>query len=61
MTLPSGIARVVIESSGSDYYELDHIQVGRSVRRLGDLNCDGSFDGADIDPFFACLGGGTCP
>ncbi len=25
---------------------------------LGDLNCDGAFNGADIDPFFQCLGGG---
>jgi hypothetical protein len=23
---------------------------------LGDMNCDGAFDGADIDPFFAALG-----
>ena len=28
---------------------------------LGDLNCDGTFNGGDIDPFFACLGGGACP
>ena len=30
----------------------------RFIRRfdLGDLNCDGSFNGADVDPFFAALG-----
>ena len=28
---------------------------------LGDMNRDGRLDGADIDPFFACLGGGICP
>ena len=27
---------------------------------LGDMNSDGRLDGADIDPFFACLGG-NCP
>ena len=27
----------------------------------GDMNCDGRLDGGDIDPFFACLGGGGCP
>ena len=24
--------------------------------QLGDLNCDGAFNGADIDPFFLALG-----
>jgi hypothetical protein len=29
----------------------------------GDMSCDGVLNGADIDPFFACLGAGgcTCP
>ena len=26
-----------------------------------DMNSDGRLDGGDIDPFFACLGGGACP
>ena len=28
-----------------------------TVRLFGDLNCDGRFDGADIDVFFEVLGG----
>ena len=28
---------------------------------LGDLNADGTLNGADIDVFFECLGGGGCP
>jgi hypothetical protein len=29
----------------------------------GDINCDFTLNGADIDPFFECLGAGgcTCP
>ena len=27
---------------------------------FGDLNCDGAFNGGDIDPYFICLGGGNC-
>ena len=27
----------------------------------GDLTDDGNLDGADIDAFFECLGGGVCP
>ena len=28
---------------------------GGPLRSWGDLNCDGRFDGADIDPFFVAL------
>ena len=28
---------------------------------LADVNQEGFVKGADIDPFFACLGGGACP
>ena len=27
----------------------------------GDMNCNGAFNGGDIDAFFECLGSGGCP
>jgi ELWxxDGT repeat protein len=39
-------------SSGNELWALD---LTPSLLR-GDLNCDGSFNGADIDPFFLALG-----
>ena len=33
-----------------------NVSVLLNQTRLGDLNCDGAFNGADIDPFFLVLG-----
>ena len=46
--LSADFSRLVVE------YLFAHPKPGSDI--LGDLNCDGSFNGADIDPFFLALG-----
>jgi hypothetical protein len=40
---------------------MDENGVAPEWRMPADMNGDGAVNGADIDPFFECLGAGGCP
>jgi hypothetical protein len=45
-----------LRSGGSNVPNADNLIPNVRVALLGDLNCDGAFNGADIDPFSLALG-----
>ncbi|MCH8805051.1 MAG: S8 family serine peptidase [Planctomycetes bacterium] len=49
-------ADVTSRSYGEDFVASEASSYSVAACSLGDMNCDGAFNGADIDPFFLALG-----